>query len=146
MKMMFFPYAVPAPPNLVPLNFRSNFLSFSPGTCTVAVISTASESAFLLDEESSDSLRHPWQFVFTCPRNLPFVIPPAFIDYERNETKISEAKYVKSWWFFPSLMSVYCKIFWIMPIALMYWAFIKKSGKTFWWFTALICRCANSGL
>lgn len=132
------------PPYLVPLNWRSNFLSFSPGTCTAAVISTASESAqYLLDEGSSDSLGHPWKFVSTCPRNLAFMIHPAVTDYETKETEILEPKYII---FPPSLTSVYCKMFLTMLISLINWAFLKKSGKILWWFTALICSRADSGL
>lgn len=100
------------------------------------------ERAYLLDKKRTDSLGHPWKLVSTCPRNQPFVKLLAFIDCERKETKILEAKEVKSWCFFPSLMSVYCKMFWIMPAV----TFLKKPGKTLWWFTLLVCRHANSGL
>lgn len=60
------------------LNWRSKCLSFSSVTCTAAVISTAWKSVLLLGEERSNFPKTPWKFVSTCPRNLPYMIHPAF--------------------------------------------------------------------
>lgn len=52
------------------LNWRSKFLSFSPVTCTAAVISTAWKSVFLLGEERSNFPKTPMKICLHLPKKF----------------------------------------------------------------------------